>query len=103
MSFVTPEQLLRSGYEHYRAARFAEAEEAYLQVLAIDPRNAAAMHLLGVLAQHANRHDAAVEQFDAAIAVDPSPAECHYNLGNSLLHLRQFDRAAETFAAALQR
>jgi predicted O-linked N-acetylglucosamine transferase (SPINDLY family) len=103
MPLLTPEQLLQAGFEHHRAGRIDEAQKAYRQVLAIQPRNADAIHLLALLEQQANRHQRAFELLTAAIAIDPSPAEFHYNLGNSLLHLKRTAAATEAFAAALAR
>ena len=49
---------LARGREHHQAGRFAEAEAIYRQVLAADPRNAPALHLLGVLANQLGHPDA---------------------------------------------
>jgi predicted O-linked N-acetylglucosamine transferase (SPINDLY family) len=103
MAIVTPEQLLRRGFEDHQAGRVAEARQAYQQVLALQPRNADAIHLLALLEQQANRHERAFELLTSAIAIDPSPAEFHYNLGNSLLHLGRTASAAQAFEAALAR
>jgi protein O-GlcNAc transferase len=96
------DKLLQQAFEHHRAQRLGEAEKLYRHILLIEPRQADAMHLLGVVLQQLGQHQAAVDQITAAIAIDPSQAEFYYNLGNSLLHLRHFDRAIEAFGSAVR-
>src|SRR5437764_416717 len=40
MPYVTVNELLRNAFEHHRAGRLDEAEQAYRQVLALEPRSA---------------------------------------------------------------
>src|SRR5690242_20710451 len=54
------ELALARGREHHQAGRFAEAEAIYRQVLAADPVNASAMHLLGVLANQLGHPQASI-------------------------------------------
>jgi len=53
--------LLRRGAALHQAGQLAQAQALYRQVLAQDPGNAEALHLLGVLA-HQTGHHAAAEQ-----------------------------------------
>src|SRR5437660_817704 len=103
MAFVTVNDLLRKAFEHHRAGRLADAEQAYRQVLTLDPRSAEALHLLGVIAQQQARTDESIRLIRTAIAVDPSQSEFYYNLGNSLMHAKRFADAAEAFALAVAR
>ena len=43
------ESLIRQGVTHQMAGRLAESQALYRQALAIDPNNADAMHLLGLV------------------------------------------------------
>src|SRR5688500_13700803 len=52
--------LLQTAVSHHQAGQAAEAERLYRQVLAVDPEQADALHLLGVLAYQVGRADLAV-------------------------------------------
>ena len=47
------EQMLQTAMQHQRAGRLAQAEQLYRQVLASDPQQPVALHMLGVLAHMA--------------------------------------------------
>jgi Flp pilus assembly protein TadD len=52
----------------------AAAEIACHEVLELEPRNAAALHLLGYIAARMGMRDAAVSRFQAALEVDQDNA-----------------------------
>jgi protein O-GlcNAc transferase len=60
-------ELLAAGLEHHQAARLAQAEACYRRVLATQPEQPDALHLLGLLAQQVGRYDQAVELIGHAI------------------------------------
>ena len=66
--------LLGAGLKHHQAGRLADAGACYRRVLAAQPDHADALHLLGVIAHQAGRHDLAVELISQAIK--QKPAEC---------------------------
>jgi tetratricopeptide (TPR) repeat protein len=88
--------------QDFRSGRFQEAESACRQLIERDPGNAAALHLLGVLAHQARRDDEAVELISRAVAVEPANAELHYNLGVALQMLARPDEAAASYQEALR-
>jgi len=65
---------LADALAHHRAGRFQDAEVIYRQILAADPNYPDALHLLGLIAQEAGRHDAALDLIGRAIARRPEPA-----------------------------
>lgn len=71
---------LRQGLVHHRAGRAAEAKDCYRKVLAADPDNAEALHLLGVLALQAGNWDAAAARIERAIAVNDTVPAYHDHL-----------------------
>ena len=95
-------ETLNTALRHHRAGELAQAEPLYRQVLAIDPNNADALHLLGVLARQCGRADAAVELIERAIVLFPNSAEYHVHLGEALADLRHIDRAIEQFEIAIR-
>jgi tetratricopeptide (TPR) repeat protein len=94
-------QLLEAGLASHQAGSFADAERLYGRVLAIDPRNADALHLLGVLAYQTGKPEAAVGLISRAIEVEPDFAEYHSNLGNALAEVARFEGAIAAHQAAI--
>jgi len=93
--------LVRGGLQFHRYGRLAEAEVLYRQALAENPKNAAASHLLGVIAHERGQHQAAMEWIGRALALQPDYAEAHSDLGNSLKAQGQLPAAAESYRRAL--
>ena len=94
---------LESAGAAHREGRIAEAEAVYRQILADDPANAAARHMLGVAHLQSGRPEEAVEALRQAIAGDSSDARYYNNLGNALMALGRPDEAVGAFATALDR
>jgi len=80
----------------HQAGRLAEAQPIYRQILATDPNNADALHLLGVLAHQTGYPDHAEPLIRRALAAAPAAFAFHNSLGNVL---RAQNRAAEAEAA----
>src|SRR5439155_17319087 len=89
-------QTMASALEHHRAGRLAEAEEIYRRILAQQPDNADALHLLGVIAAETNHHDSAVPLLMHAATLAPEHWEYWQDLGRSL---GQLGRMEESVAA----
>lgn len=87
---------------HHRAGQLAEAESAYRQVLAVLPRHADSLHLLGLVAQQGGRTDAAVALIRQAIAINGKAAPFHCTLGNALLEKKHLDDALACFRKAIR-
>jgi protein O-GlcNAc transferase len=101
MPQVTIEQAIQLALQHHRAGQWGQAESLYRQILAHDPENADALHLLGVMAHDLGRHDVAVDLIRRAVSLRPDFAEAHSNLGNALRGARQFDQAIAAYHEAL--
>ena len=92
--------LLQAAVGQHQAGNHAEAERLYRQVLARDPAQPDALHLLGVLAYQVGRADTAVPLIQRAIENRPSAPTFHLNLGNALLALGQVDDAVASYRQA---
>jgi len=97
----TDQRTLEGGFDLHAAGKLEEAEQVYRDVLRGQPRNAAALHLLGVLLYQAGRFDAAVESIEAAIAIDGQSAEFHTSLGMAFSARHDHARAIASFERAL--
>ena len=95
------QDVFAAALQHHQAGRFSEAEPLYRQILAIDSRHAASLHLLGVAAYQTGRHDLAVEMISRAIGVDAKAPLYHSHLGNALAELGQLDQAIACFRTAI--
>ncbi|WP_376959927.1 tetratricopeptide repeat protein [Azospirillum sp. A26] len=76
--------MLAQAVAHHQAGRAAEAERGYRDVLTKDPRNADALHLLGVLALQSGHAEEAVTLIGKALAQTRGVADYWDNLGSAL-------------------
>ncbi|WP_300303786.1 tetratricopeptide repeat protein [Ferrovibrio sp.] len=93
--------LLQQAVVRHQAGDIAAARELYASVLRRDPRQADALHLLGVICDQSGQHEAAVDLIERAIAQSPDAAEFHGNLGTALLALRRMDAAEAAYRRAI--
>ncbi len=100
-SAVSAPALLSAALAHHQAGRLDAAEPIYRQILAIDPTNADALNLFGVLAHQVGRHDVAVELIGRAIRIHPREPSYFHNLGAALLDLGRHEEMAEAFRRAI--
>jgi tetratricopeptide (TPR) repeat protein len=96
-----PADLLHDGFRHHQAGRLTEAEACYRRVLAAQPRQADALHLLGVVSHQAGRSDLAVELIRLAIKQSGQPA-FYLNLGTALKEQRRLDEAVAAYHDAIR-
>lgn len=94
-------QLLQAGLAAQKAGRFPQAEQAYRQVLSIDPRNADALQLLGLLAKNMGRPDLALTFMRRSLDSNPRQPGVWSNLGNLHLAADRPDEALSCYDHAL--
>lgn len=93
---------LQRAVDYHQAGQLAEAEKLYQQVLADDPQNADAFHLLGIIAYQKNKCQLAIDLITQAIAIDPNQAPFFNNLGNALQDQDQPEESVQAYQKALQ-
>jgi protein O-GlcNAc transferase len=93
MENVAEEQRLEAALEHFANGRLRDTEMLCRQILTAQPHNDQALHLMGILANRAGRHDIAADLMRRAIAINPQMAAYHSNLGVVLTACRQFAEA----------
>lgn len=94
--------LLEQASAHERNGRIADAEAAYREVLARDPRHARAAFELGRLAMEDGRLEEAAACLRGAIRAAPSIAEYHSLFGLVLLRSKMREAALNPHAIAVQ-
>lgn len=94
-------QHLQAGIAHHQAGRLAQAEAIYLSILRDDPRQADALHLLGVVEGRRGAFDSAIARIRAAIAQRPDAGGYQNSLGNLLRDAGRPDEALAAFDRAI--
>lgn len=97
---MTIAQDLERAILHHRSGRLAEAQQGYQAVIAQEPENADAHHLLGQLLAGANRATEAVHHLEKAVELSPNEALYLRSLGLALRRQNRFREAADAFARA---
>ncbi len=87
---------LQKGMALHRAGQFGLAQSHYQRAAKLDPANADAWHLLGVVALQVGNPALAAKHLRASVKTRPGFAEAHNNLG---VALRQQGRHADAIAA----
>jgi predicted O-linked N-acetylglucosamine transferase (SPINDLY family) len=94
---------LQAGLQRHMAGDLAGAVGIYNGILTAEPRNADALHLLGVACLQSGRFADAVDLIGRAIAVNDANPDYHGNLAATLLRLERDDEAATAARAAIAR
>lgn len=92
---------VREGLALHEKGRISEAAAIYREVIARDPHNAEALHLLGVAELQLRNPAAAAGLITRAAAIDRRNALYLSNLGLALSQLGRFDEALARFDDAL--
>jgi tetratricopeptide (TPR) repeat protein len=93
---------LERALDLHRRGRLSEAASIYEEVLAGEPRNADALHLLGLVLAATGRAQDAVNLIGSAVSLQPSNAAMYLNLGNALLQLGRLEPALANFGQAVR-
>ncbi len=93
--------MLRQAIALRRQNDIAGTQNMLNAVLASDPRNYDALHLLGNLALETGDGGRAVELISKAIQIDGNQSAAHYNLGNALRFLKRHEEAIASYNRAI--
>lgn len=98
----TASEIIKGAFAHHGQGRLGEAEAGYRQALALEPNNADALNLLGVLALQAGNAQAAAEFTGRAVNSKPDNPEYRANLGAALMAMNQIEPARQHLETALK-
>lgn len=93
---------IRDALKLHQSGRLVEAEGLYRAIVAANPRDFDALHLLGVVWTQQGRYDEAVASISKALKRNPRSFDAHYNLGNALNALRRHKDAVASFRRAIE-
>jgi tetratricopeptide (TPR) repeat protein len=92
---------LANALAHHRAGRLPEAKQIYRQILAANPNDPNAWHLLGVIACEFGNPEMAIECIGRALQLRPDSAEAHYNLARAFHEQQRLNDAIASYRRAL--
>jgi tetratricopeptide (TPR) repeat protein len=95
------QEVLKTAIELQQAGQLSQAAQIYQRILAQEPSNAEALHLLGLVHYQQGNPARAVELIGKAVAVRPNAPVFHANLAEAYRALGQLERAAGCCRAAL--
>ena len=98
---ATPAALYRAGLVHIRAGRLIEAQVCCQKALAVEPDDADATFLMGLVSLESGQSDHALEWFSRAIGRQPK-AEYVSSLGIALQRLGRLEEASKTFEKVVE-
>jgi predicted O-linked N-acetylglucosamine transferase (SPINDLY family) len=95
-------QGIETAMQEFLRGDLRNAELRCRQIIAQDPHNARAIHLLGLIAYQAHQPAPAAEIIGRAVQLEPQNPSYRNNLGLAFFSLGQWDRAIEQYAVALR-
>jgi tetratricopeptide (TPR) repeat protein len=93
--------MLDTALQHHRDGRITEAEQIYLQILAINPAHPDCLNLLGTIAYQAGNFEAASDLIRRAIAIHKTGSSYYVNLGNVFQAQGKLSEAESLYRHAL--
>jgi tetratricopeptide (TPR) repeat protein len=98
-----PSVPFQRGALYERSGQLKQAEEAFRQVLALDPNHAPTLNYLGYMfAERGVRLDEAVNLIGRALTIDPNNGAYLDSLGWAYFQMKRFDQARDHLARAAQ-
>jgi tetratricopeptide (TPR) repeat protein len=94
-------RIFAEAIRYHQSGKLAEAERLYRRILALDPRHADSLNLLGVIACDADHGDVGLDLIGKAIAIDPKAAQYHFNLAVALEDRKRLDAAIASYRRAI--
>jgi tetratricopeptide (TPR) repeat protein len=93
--------LFSEGLAHHQAGRLDDASLRYREILKIIPRQANALHMLGLAEFHKNNFSEAVALISQAKELSPENYLIYFNLGNALRACGRIEEASNAYRKAV--
>jgi Flp pilus assembly protein TadD len=100
--FIDDVSYARAAWEFLKSNDYAGAERQARRALELNPRNADALHHLGLALFGLRQYDEAVQRLSEAVQIKPKEAEMHIQLGVVLLSAGKVTDAVSSLERALQ-
>ena len=86
----------------HQSGELQQAAQIYEQIITVDPENADAFHLLGVIASQLGNRETAIDLIARAIELKPSRSSFHYNLGKAFQEEGREEEAELSYRRAIE-
>lgn len=96
------QQVIQEALRCHQLGDLKQAEFIYRQVLAVEPNNVDALHLLGALAYQSGNYQAAIALIQKAISFNKKVPEFYNNLGNAFRDAGELKEAIGSYKKALK-
>jgi Flp pilus assembly protein TadD len=94
--------LMSCGFQWYEQGRLRDAKRIFQGLALLDPGNAYAHGLLGVIHQKEQNYETAISEYTLAIALFPNDANLFTNRGEIYLKLGKLEEAAKDLRDAIE-
>ncbi|RZI80325.1 MAG: tetratricopeptide repeat protein [Rubrivivax sp.] len=102
LQHVSLKDALPLAMQLHQQGQLEAAQQVYERILKLTPRQANAVHFLGVLHHQLGRSDQAVTHIRRSIELDPKVPDWYNNLGNVLLEAKRLAEAADAYEKAAE-
>lgn len=96
------QEMVRLAVGLHQRERFDDAEQLYVKVLQLAPRNVDALHFLGVLRHQQGESGEACQLIRKALRIDPGYVGARINLGNVLKERGEYNHAEGQYRKVIE-
>jgi tetratricopeptide (TPR) repeat protein len=93
---------LQSAFQYIQSGDLRQAEQAYSQILTLEPNNGEACLSLGILYYRFGNYDLSIQHIKRALEINADNSIAHYNLGIAYGAKGQIERAIDCYQNALK-
>jgi len=101
LDLVEQKKMLQDAIAFHQQGELDAAEAGYRSILKVNPHDADALHLLGVIQAQRGRIREAIDLYYQALKINPQLVGAYNNLGVALYGTKSFKQAAENFRQAI--
>lgn len=102
MSRQKVSSLIDQGVQLFKEEKYAEAEETFLDIIRINPKEVEAYEYLGEVYFEKKEYDHAVETLEFAKTLNPNDDRIYFDLGRVYQQTAEYDQAMEMFKRCVE-
>src|SRR4051794_38858132 len=95
-------EVLSTAFTHFYQKRYADAERTARAILAADPKQAYALHLLGMIAYEFDRYELAADYFERSIDSRGPEPDFYQHLADAYRNAGQTAKAIDRYRQSLR-
>lgn len=94
-------EAIQSAFQHFNNRNYLQADSVCREILTVDPENAEAYFILGIIFQSKGQFDNSIRYLQNTIRFNPKHIGAHFHLGNALYNMGRVDEAEVSLNNAL--